>query len=362
LLANNPVLPDNFQDVMCGWRNMMGLLGGFKLVWCYFGFTAAIFPFVLGAKSSLQAIQPFVASCATDGEIPSKEREAVNQVALQFVQNAVGPVPSAAYATFSAEAKETVPSEQFVAGFQNQIKPMGPFKNVRVAHSYIAKLTGGTHEQRVLCGNISSGWVAVNARPGPAEAHVIVETQTVNNTVVFVVWLIVEQGSWRVQYVHFATAEMVGKSAGDLQKTAQAENHAGHDFNAFILYAAALQLTDRGPFFQLGIRPEIESALGSLKRPGLLDGQPPFSWKFGTSTFRVLNVGPIGVGGKIYLVVDQEVESWVDDKEVDKKNRELITAFGGAYPEYRDAFAGLVVRAHERGGSRGFGTVDDNQK
>jgi hypothetical protein len=342
----------------------MGLRGKVKQILCYISFTTVIFPFVQEGKSSLQVIQPYVSSCATDGEIPAKARDAVNQVAIQFVQNAVGPVPSVAYTAFSDEAKEITPSEQFVAGFQNQIKPMGPFKNLRVAHSYIAKLTGGTHEQRVVCGNISSpeGWVAVNAKPGPAEAHIIAEAQTVNNTVVFALYLVVEQSSWRVQSVHFATAEMVGRSAGDLQKMAEAENRMGHDFNAFILYAAALQLTDRGPFFQLGIRPEIESALGALKRPGLLDGQPPFSWNFGTSTFRVLNVGPIGVGGKIYLSVDQEVESWVDDKEVDKKNRDLIAAFAGAHPEYRDAFAGLVVRAHERGGSRGFGTVDDNQK
>lgn len=107
---------------------MMGPPGRYKLVWCYFGLATAIFPFALGRKSSLQAIQLFVSSCVTDSEIPAKEREAINQVALQFVQTAVGPVPSAAYATFSAEAQETVPSDQFVAGFQNQIKPMGPFQ------------------------------------------------------------------------------------------------------------------------------------------------------------------------------------------------------------------------------------------
>jgi hypothetical protein len=33
-----------------------------------------------------------------------------------------------------------------------------------------------------------------------AEAHVIVEAQTLNNTVDFVIWLITEQGIWHVQY------------------------------------------------------------------------------------------------------------------------------------------------------------------
>ena len=318
-------------------------------------------PPVVGCQSSLR---PFTTSCKADDEISAKEREVVSQVALKFVQDALGPDPSAAYPTFTADARGNVPLEQFVSAFQNGIKPMGPFKDLRTTHTYIAKVTGGNREQSVICGNLSSpeGWVAVNAKPGAAEAHVIVEGQTVNNTIVFVVWLIPEQGNWHVQYVHSATAEMVGKSAVDLRKIAEAEKQKQHNFNAFIFYAAALQLADRGPFFQLGIRPDIEKEIGEAKRPDNLQGQPPFTWNFGKSTFKVLNVGPIGVSGRIYLLIDHEIEPWAEDKEADRKNRDLITAFAKANPEYRDAFAGLVVRAHERGGRRGFGTVDESQK
>lgn len=76
----------------------------------------------------------------------------------------------------------------------------------------------------------------------------------------------------------------------------------------------------------------------------------------------MLNVGPIGVSEKIYLLVDHEIEAWAQDKEADRKNRDLITGFVKAYPEYREVFAGMVARAHERGGNRGFGTVEQNQK
>jgi hypothetical protein len=168
--------------------------------------------------------------------------------------------------------------------------------------------------------------VAVNAKPGPAEAYAIVEGDTVNNTNAFVIWLLPEQSNWRVQYVHFATITMVGKSADDLQKIAATENAKQHTFNAFILYAAAVQLADRGPFFQLGIRPDIEKAIGNVQRPHILQGQAPFVWKFDESTFKVLNVGPIGIGGKIYLLVSHEIEPWAEDKQADRKNRDLITA------------------------------------
>ena len=323
-------------------------------------FAIVISPFVAACQLPL----PFTSSCKANEEISTNDRETVNQVAVKFVQDALGAEPSAAYAKFTADAKASIPLERFVSSFQNGIRPMGPFKGMHVTEAYLAKVTGGSHDQRVVCGNLSSPqtWVAVNAKPGPDEAHVIVEGDTVNNTMVFVVWLIPEQGNWHVQYVHFATAKMVGKSADDLRRTAEVEQQKQHIFNAFILYAAALQLADRGPFFQLRIRPDIEKEIGAIKRPGNLEGQAPFVWNFGKSTFKVLNVGPIGISGKMYLLIDHEIAPWVEDKEADRKNRDLLTAFAGVYPEYRDVFAGLVVRAHERGGNRGFGTVDENQK
>lgn len=285
----------------------------------------------------------------------------MDKAAIDFVQNALGANPEAAYSNFTAEAKESVNSEKFVSVFKQGIQPMGPFKNLHVAHTYLAQVTGGTQEQRVVCGTLSSPetWVAVNTKPGPAQAHVIVEAQTLNNTWTFVLWLLPEEGNWHVQYSQAMATAMVGKTAEDLQRMAEAEMHENHNFDAYILYTTALQLAARGPFLQLGIQPEIQKGLENLKPPLALQGRPPFNWQFGQASFRVLNVGPIGVGQKIYLQIDQEIEPWANDKDADKKNHELISAFSDSYPEYKHAFAGLVVRAHERGGNRGFGTVSE---
>jgi len=314
--------------------------------------------FVVACKSS----QASTTSCKVDDEVPTNDREIVGQVTLKFVEDALGPDPSAAYQTFTADAKGNLPLDRFVSEFQNGIKPSGPFKGLRVAHTYIVKVTGGSQQQRVICGTLSNpeNSVTVSAKPGPAEAHLIIEGRTVNNAIVYVIWLIPEEGKWRVQYIHSAISGMVGQSALDLQKIADTENGKQHTFNAFILYAAALQLADRGPFLEIGIRSELEKRMGEVQRPHILQGQAPFIWSFDKSAFKVLNVGPIGVGGKIYLLVDHEIEPWAEDKEADGKNRDLITAFATAYPEYKEAFAGLVVRAHERGGNRGFGTVNAN--
>ena len=108
---------------------------------------------------------------------------------------------------------------------------------------------------------------------------------------------------------------------------AESEMHKNYNFNAYILNAAALQLAARGPFLQLGMQPEIQKSLEYLKPPPILQAQPPFEWHLGKSSFKVLNVGPIGVSQNIYLKIDHEIEPWVSDKDADKKNHELISAF-----------------------------------
>jgi hypothetical protein len=346
----------------CEGSDYMSMCCGTVRIGHFVCLVAIIFLLAPGCNSHSQSLQPFLATCKTDAEVSENDLAAVNKVAIEFVQDALGPNPETAYSIFTAEAKGSVNSEKFVAMFKQGIQPNGPYKNLHVAHTYLAQVTGGTREQRVVCGNLSSpeGWVAVNAKPGPAQAHVIVEAQTLNNTWAFVTWLLPEQGNWHVQYTQATITAMVGKNAEDLQRLAESEMHENHNFNAYILYAASSQLAARGPFLQLGIQPEIQKSLETLKPPPILQGQPPFNWQLGKLSFKVLNVGPIGVSQNIYLKIDHEIEPWASDKDADKKNHELISAFSSSYPEYKHAFAGIVVTAHERGGIRGYGTVSEN--
>jgi len=321
---------------------------------------AAVLPFNQALAAPPQATAPFVSSCATDGEISVEDRATLDQAAMQFVQSLLGSNPTAAYSSFTADAKQTVSLENFTAMVQQGIQPMAPYTDLHVAHTYLAKVTGGTQEQRVVCGNLSSpeGWVAVTAKPGPQQAHVIVESQTRNNTWAFVIWLLWEQGHWHVQYFQATIVAMVGKSAQDLLAMARTQQQRHHNFNASALYATALQLAGRGPNLQLGFEPDIQKEMTQLQVPREIQGQPPFTWQFGNSYFKVLTVGPIGVGGNIYLNIEQQVAQWTNNNDAERENQELIAAFKKAYPEYSDVFAGLVVAAREAGGTRGYRTVD----
>ena len=321
---------------------------------------AALFLFQRSV-SSIPAAQLSAGSCAVDLEIPTAERETIDRVAVEFVSNVLGPDSSAAYSSFTTQARHDLSADKF-AEISKSLQRWGPYNGLHAAHTYRARVIGGSATQRVVCGGLSrpEQWVAVDIEPGPAQAYVVLEGQAVNNTWAFVIWLSKEQGAWRVQYLQPVIATIIDKNSADLLRFARAEKEKGHSINSYILYVAALQLTDRGPHFQLGIQPQIQEELSQLQVPQLYGGEPPFNWKFGTASFLVLNSGPIGVGGKIYLKVDHETAPWTDEKDVDSTNRALMAGFEKTYPEYRDAFAGLIVTAHERGGNRLYGTVQEN--
>lgn len=303
----------------------------------------------------------FFSSCAESEKIATSKRGAIEEAALSFTRAALGNDMDAAYDQFTAEAQQNLTREQFRGTVQQVLQPLGSFKNLRVQHTYFVHLVG-TSPQRIICGDdISSpqGWVAVAAKDVPEQGHVLVEGQALNNAWVFAVWLIPEQGKWRVQSFYANASTLADKSAEDIWALARAEKARGHSLNAAVLWAAATALASRGPNFQLGILPTIQEEMQQLSVPQELQGQPPFLWKAGEKAFRVLMVGPIAIGGKIYLVIDHEVQPWINDEQVEGWNRELMRYVVGRFPEYSEIFAGLLIRGREQGSNRLFGTVKE---
>jgi hypothetical protein len=173
------------------------------------------------------------------------------------------------------------------------------------------------------------------------------------------VWLLPEKGLWKVHSFRVNISALADKDSLQLWELARAQQARQHSFNAAILYSAAAQAADRGPNFQLGIAQSISEGMSKISLPVEISGQPPFLWKDGETTYKVWNVAPLAIGGKIYLMIVHEVSPWQSDGQVDGWNKELLNYFKRRFPEYSDVFAGLVARARERGSNRGYGTVEE---
>ena len=320
-------------------------------------FCLAVFAFVVFPAF---AQSPFIYSCTEDSDITSNKRGLIESTANNFLQLLLGPNPEKAFELMSEKGRANVTREQLkgeASTILQQVKP----QNISLQHTYFIELKG-TSPGRVVCARDISkpdGWESLEAADVPEQAHVTITAKAVNNLMAFTVWLVPEQNSWKVQSFWMNAATMADKDSLKLWQLAQEQRKKGHNFNAALFYAAAAQMANRGPNFQMGIVQSISQDSSTLTMPPDILGSPPFLWKNGEKTYKVMNVGPIAVGGKIYLILVHEVPPWQSNEQVDNWNKEFLRYVKQRFPEYTDAFAGLVARAHERGSTRGFGTVEE---
>jgi hypothetical protein len=298
------------------------------------------------------------AACLADGGIPKDQRAGAEAAALGFVQQILGGDPAEAYGRFTPETQAGLSATQFNQLAAAARESLDAVHSLKVSHTYVVTGVGGGHDKRIACGGLAhpESLVIVATKPLPLQAHVVIEGSSANDGWAFVLWLVHGQ-DWQVQNVYLGTIGMVGKSAADLWHLARDQAKRRHLFNASLLYAAADGLAERGPDFELGIRPVLRREMARLKRPPALQDAPPVTWKLGTKSYRILLVAPVGVSGKLNLMINWETPPWQGDAEAEARNQAFIAAFLHSYPEYADSFTGLIVSAVETGGDRGFRSV-----
>jgi hypothetical protein len=300
----------------------------------------------------------FALSCEADSKIDAAKKKAIDSASTNFAQAMFGANPSSAFTLMSKDGRAATTQQDF----DSTIEFIRRFEatNVVLQHTYLIRLTGKS-PGRVVCGNVSNPeeWEALAAEDVPEQAHVLLSADTRNNKLAITVWLLPEEGAWKVFGFQVNVSSLADKDSLQLWQMARAQQARQHNFNAALLYFAAAQAAARGPNFQLGIAQSIAEDIGKLTVPVDIKGQPPFLWKNKDITYTVKSVGPLAIGGKIYVMIAHEVSPWQSNSQVDGWNKQLLKDFRRRFPEYSDVFAGLIARAYERGSNRGYGTVEE---
>jgi hypothetical protein len=73
-------------------------------------------------------------------------------------------------------------------------------------------------------------------------------------------------------------------------------------------------------------------------------------------TYWLTEIFPLAVGSDLDLVVKYQVADVSDTTATFRENQAVLKALLAKFPEFRDAFAGVVVRAVEPSG-RDYGTL-----
>ena len=284
----------------------------------------------------------YMGVCLTNNDVSAADRQPYEAAGLAMAKDMVRGNLSDVYSQVSADAKSIVTLSQLAALRQVSGPSMTTLTFLRVTHTYFLQaITGGESTVTVLCPAVAAGTMSspedqvfVALKSSAKQAHVIVEGDgDKQSTWNFAFWLVLEDGVWRMRAVHFGPAVMFGKSASDYWADARDQRRLGHMFNAAMLYKAADGLASKGPNFQPGILREIEGDAKNLSVPPELKGAPPYLWKFGANSYRVLQVIPFFAGGETTLAVKVEVPSVGDNKATDESNHVLIRHLIDAYPE-----------------------------
>jgi len=296
-------------------------------------------------------------TCLIDADAPAADRQAVEAAALSFVNAALGPNPTDAYEMMTPAGRGAGSPEAFRAVIQ-ATGSAGSFQNVGWVHTYWVESDGEGAAETAVCGRLKGRqWVTVEVKPERKQAYVAISARTINNEWRLTVWLLPHEGKWAVQTFHIGTESVAGRSADDVLTLARRERDTGHDLNAAALYVVLRSLVNRGPNFHLAIEQEAAKDFEKLQVPLELRGTPPFTWRLNGKEYTLDGFTITGVQGKLGLVFVVPLTVWTGREAADKSNREFITNFIAAHPDYSRVFEFLVARALKPDKSGGFGTV-----
>jgi hypothetical protein len=160
------------------------------------------------------------------------------------------------------------------------------------------------------------------------------------------------------------------KLGGFYVKEAQAAGHDGNWYagragqfktkgqlrNAWLYYLQARDLLAPVPFMSTQATDKLYDEMQSLNPADLPSKNSPVDLAAGGKTYKLTDIFPQAVEKDLDLVVKYEAASVANSSQTFQDNVAVIKALVAKYPEYRDAFDGVVARAVEASGND-YGTL-----
>ncbi len=159
------------------------------------------------------------------------------------------------------------------------------------------------------------------------------------------------------------------KLGGFFVKPSQVASHDGNWFagrarefkakaqlhNAWLYYLEARDLLSPVPFMSTMISDQLYDEAQAV-RPADLPANDPVDLVAGGKTLKLTSIFPLAIGKDLDLVVKYQATDVSNTAQTFQDNVAVIKALVAKYPEFRDAFDGVVARAVEPSG-RDYGSL-----
>jgi hypothetical protein len=246
----------------------------------------------------------------------------------------------------------------------NQANFAGAQATPRAPFLLKAEGTGPLERAEFLCGVFgksgqttdSAVFVIPNLPPGNYAVVILdVPTSKQNYTASFVLQ---QAGKdWKIGGFYVKETQIAGHDATWFAERARAFKTKGENRNAWLYFIEAGDLAVPVPFMSTQLTDKLADEAEAVKPADLPGGGSTVELATGGKTQRLTTLYPLAVGQDLDLVVKYQSADVSNTAQTFQDNTAVMKALVGKFPEFRNAFDGVVARAVEPSTGHDYGSL-----
>jgi hypothetical protein len=159
-----------------------------------------------------------------------------------------------------------------------------------------------------------------------------------------------EGGTWKLAGFYARPEQIGGHDSNWFLQRAREYRSKSQTHAAWFYYLLAWDLAAPLNFMSTAPLDKIADEMQQQRPPDLPLPQKPLNLTAGNQNFPVFQIQPLTVADVLYLLVRYNVPSIADRGLAFQNNMAVMKAIVERYPEYKDAFGGVVARATDPSG------------
>jgi hypothetical protein len=300
--------------------------------------------------------------CATGSEIDQATKNAIEQSAQQYAQDAIQDNALALQqSAVGSLATDITPVKNALANFKPDLT--GARATTRAI--YVLNYSGQGRPE-FYCGIFNSPdriGMIINGLSAGTWA-VVVEDISGGKAPITIGEILQQQGpAWKIGGFILRATQLGGHNSDWFLQKARDFKARGENHNAWFYYAVAWDLAAPLPFIGTPSLDKIAQEMTSIRPTDLPSQQNPLSLTAGGKTFQITSIDTVPVGEVLDLRVRYKAQAPNSDTaQLYQDNNAVMKALVDKYPEYRDGFPAVIARALDPNGVGDYGSVAEMSK
>lgn len=311
---------------------------------------------LLWAWAALAQAGGATTSCSTGSELETAVRQNIERAAQQNADLAAqGDVFGLRQNSIGSLASNFASIEALIGEYKPSLA--GATTRTRNLYRLEARGSQPLESAEFFCGIMNSAEATgfnINNLP-PGEYAITIQELSSPSLPFLLTQILKNEAGWKLAGFYLKPTRLGGHDADWFLQQAREFKAKGETRNAWFYYLAAWDVTSPVAFMSTRPLDKLVDEMAAV-RPGDLPFAAPVDLPAAGKTYVVTYISMVAVGSDLYLLVRYQSPDVSNTQQAYADNLNVIKALTAKYPEYRDAFTGVVARATEPSG-RDYGSM-----